>query len=196
MKIEQQTDVSKSVVRGPGRLCRRRGRSARPRRCDDRRRGSVTGGSGGFHWVSFTGYHHRGYQSDRGHSADPEERMDRTPAPRWPPLLLQVSPHFFFFYKFTGTSFFISFFLVFIFFKKFWSSLRYGNFALLVRVWASKDTTFLRTFFRAVSVHIQSGFQSSFRAVSEQLYCNFGTVSGKFFFRSLGYGNFCLVSAR
>ena len=50
-----------------------------------------------------------------------------------------------------------------------------------MRVWASRDTTFYRTFFRAVSEQ----FQSSFRAVSEQ-----------FFFQISFYGNFLLISAR
>ena len=50
------------------------------------------------------------------------------------------------------------------------------NFASLVGVWGSGDTTFPRTIFRAVSER----FQSSFRAVSEKLQSNFRAVFGQF----------------
>ena len=46
-------------------------------------------------------------------------------------------------------------------------------FASLVRVRASRDTTLLRTFFRAVSEQ----FQSSFRVVSEQFQKSFFSIS-------------------
>ena len=50
-------------------------------------------------------------------------------------------------------------------------------FGSLVCVWASRDTTFSRTFFRAVSEQ----FQSSFRAVSEQFQSRFRIVLEQFF---------------
>ena len=83
-----------------------------------------------------------------------------------------------------------------------WNCLSTRIFAWLVRVWASRDTTLLRTIFRAVSEQ----FQSSFRAVSEQFQSSFRAVSEQFFFTTfnspsmatiiLGYGNSYLVSGR
>ena len=64
-----------------------------------------------------------------------------------------------------------------------------------MRVWASIVTTFLRTFFQSSFRAVSEQFQSSFRAVSEQFQTNFRAVSEQFFSRSLGYGNFFLVSA-